>query len=108
MFVLLTKTMSAQAEHRLVAADVADLQAQRLLGSIDFGIPKVLCLLTVEDDVTELVDFDFCIAMPLTFCRCAVNGEVFDCFQTFFTDSDRIELFLLVGTHVLGVEVIDL
>ena len=99
---------SLEDKNRFIATDVANLQAQRLLGRINLGVPEVFGLLSVENNVAELVYLFFRVAMPLAFCGCAVNGKVLYGFQAFVADGDGIELFLFVGTHVLGVEVTNL
>ena len=50
-----TAMSSLEEKNRFIATDIANLQTQRLLGSIDFGVPEVFGLLSVEDNVAEFV-----------------------------------------------------
>lgn len=75
-------------KYTFVAADVADLEAERLCVCTDGAIPETGGFLAVFDDVAEAVDFDFGIAVPrgvLVGCG-TVNGKPFDGFQALLTD----------------------
>ena len=93
---------------RLVAADVADLQAKGLLQRDDAAVPEGLGFGSVLDDIAQLVDLDLLIGVPgAGGCR-AIQAEKFDQLQTLVADLDG--LIGLLGS-VLGcreIEILDL
>ena len=93
---------------RLVAADVADLQAEGLMLRGDAAIPEGLGFGAVLDDIAQLVDLDLGIGMPGTGGRRAIQAEIFDQLQALVADVDG--LIGLLGS-VLGcreIEILDL
>ena len=77
--------------HRLVPADIADLQPQRFLLAADRTVPEVLGFLAVLDDKAVLVDLDLTVGVPLALGGGAVQTQVLDQLQAGVADLDGLE-----------------
>ena len=93
----------SQRPHGLVAADVADLHAQRFLVAADGAVPKLIRFLAVEADTPQMIALDFHVAVPwLVFLGgLTVETDPLYGLQPLIADSYRHELLLLTFGFML-------
>ena len=85
-------------KRRFVAADVAGADAEGLGGTGDRAIPQLAGLLTVENDIAELVDFKAYVCVQYALLLFAVDEYCLKHFKPLIGNLDLLELlvFLLV------------
>lgn len=66
----------------LIPTDIADLHAEGFAIAFDSGIPEVLGLYAIADNIAQAVNLDFCITLPrsLLVCIGTVEADPFDGF----------------------------
>ena len=84
--------ITLKVHHRLVAADVAEAEAEGLLGTGDGAVPVFVGLGSVEPDEPELVDQDLRVGMPCTGLAGAIDRNGLDHLKPCLGDLDLLEL----------------
>ena len=99
-------TLTLQVNHRLVAADVAEAEAEGFLGTGDGAVPVFVGLGSVEPDEPELVDQYLRVGMPCSGLASAINRNGLDHLQSRLGDLDLLEL--LAGLLILEAALVEL
>ena len=96
--------------NRLIAADVAQLEAQGRLLAAQRAVPKGFCPGAIQEDETVFVDLDLAVGMPRALGGGAVGADVLDELQPALADRDRlVRLFgaaVLPGLLVEGIDLL--